>query len=557
MKGYKAFADAMKSFGVTHVFYLEAIIRYGMRECNKMGIKTICAHTENAAAYMAEGYSRSAKRPGVCMAQSIGSYNLSGGVHEAWLACSPVVAITGKKDPMHQYRGSYQEADHRNLYESITKFNGEIADSKQFNQVINSCFRAASTGKPRPSHIDVLDNTGSIFEHSDVDDNCVFETMYGQVPAYRPIADQASIDRAVKLIEAAERPVIVAGRGVIISEAKEELVALARKNDIPVVITPDGKTTIDEDDELFVGVVGDYGDICANKVVMNADLVIYVGSQANDQATIEWTVPPIDTQIVQLDIDPAELGKNYPKTAGIFADAKIGLQQLIDAIAEQKRGEWRAQVDELVAITRAKKQELANTKWDTIHAAALCREVSKALPDDAILVADTGYSAIWSATMIPMKQSQSYYRAAGNLGYAYPASIGVKCGAPDRPVVCFCGDGSFYYHMNEMETAARHGINTVTVLNNNYRYGQCVPVEMEIFPNEPAKALEKCCFKNDVNFTAIAEQYGLYTERVTKEEDIGPAIQRALAASRPALVEVITDPESHPLPALETIKREA
>ena len=557
MKGSKAFANAMHGFGVTHVFYLEAILRYGLRDLNELGIKTICTHTENAAAYMAEGYARAAKRPGVCMAQSIGSYNLAGGVHEAWLACSPVVAITGKKDPMHQYRGSYQEADHRNLYESITKFNGEIADSRQFNQVINSCFREATTGKPRPSHIDVMDNTGLIFELSEVDDNCVFQSAYGQVPAYRPVADQASIDRAARMIEGAKKPVLVAGRGVIISEAKKELVELARKNDIPVVITPDGKTTIDEDDELFVGVVGDYGDICANKVVRNADLVIYVGSQANDQNTLEWTVPSIETEIIQLDIDPAELGKNYPMTTGIFADAKVGLQQMIDAIGAQKRPAWRAEVDELTAVTRARKQELAHTRWDTIHAAALCREVSKALPDDAILVADTGYSAIWSATMIPMKQSQSYYRAAGNLGYAFPASIGVKCGAPDRPVVCFCGDGSFYYHMNEMETAARHGINTVTVLNNNYRYGQCVPVELEIYPGEPARALEKCCFKGDVNFTAIAEQYGLYTERVTREADIKPAIERALAAGRPALVEVITHPDSHPLPALETVKREA
>lgn len=543
INGYDYIAHVLKGYGVTHVFYVEAMLRFAMKQYMALGGKAITAHSENAAAYMADGYSRVSKKPGVCMAQSIGSANLAGGVHEAWLAGTPLVAITGKKTPVYQYRGSYQEADHRLLFEGITKFNGEVTESAQLPVVMRACFHEAVSGKPRPVHIDMTNHTGRTIEVGTVNEDINVDDEYTVFPPFRPAAAAEKIDEAVAALKAAERPVIVIGRGAAVSGAGSVIFDLAKKADIPVVTTPDGKALIDENDDLWCGIVGGYGMQCANVVVRKSDLVIFIGTQAADQTTYEWKVPPTDTKVIQIDIDAATLGRNYPNCVGLLGDAKMVTSQLLEAVGDMNHGAWRAETIEITKETLDKYSINQNDDMQPIRPERLCQEISKALPDDAVLFSDTGYSAVWSATMIKMRPGQEYYRAAGSLGWAFPAAIGAKCAQPERPVICFTGDGAFYYHSNEMETAARHNINTVTIINNNSGLAQCRPDLNLVYKDDLEKVDARYKYPN-VDLAKIAEEFGYFARTVTDPAEIGQAIKDALASGKPALIDVRTTLEA-------------
>lgn len=543
IKGYQYIASTLAGYGVTHVFYIEAMLRIALRELNELGVRGIMAHTENAAGYMADGYARISGRPGVCMAQSIGAANLTGAIHEARLANSPVIALTGKKDAQYQYRNSYQELDHRLFYESITKFNADVTESEQLPYLLRQCFRETVTGKTGPAHLDIPNHQGRITELADIGEPVYIEDAFKKYPAFRPAAEIHMVVEAAKMIDNAKKPVIVAGRGAEISGAGEDILKLALKGDIPIVTSPDGKTLIDENEPLWSGIVGNYGMDCANRTVMNSDLVVFIGSQTGDQTTLDWNVPAQNVKVIQIDIDASELGKNYPNSIGLAGDPKIVSAQLAESVNKNTHSEWIQEVKNYVNDTMSDYERLQTSESLPIRPERLCYEISKVLPDDAVLVADTGFSAIWSAIMLRMHPTQRYLRAAGSLGWAFPASLGVKCGAPNRPVVCFTGDGAFYYHLSEMETAVRYGINTVTVINNNQILAQCSGDIKKVNQSKTDSGSHLYTFK-PVNFSRIAEEFGCFSIRVEKPEDIGPAIKRALDAGKPAIVEVITDGEA-------------
>ena len=274
-----------------------------------------------------------------------------------------------------------------------------------------------------------------------------------------------------------------------------------------------------------------------------SDLVIYIGCGTNDHTTIDFTMPDPLATVVQMDIDPVELGRSFVNCLPLLADAKVGLKQLSDAVSEKERKSWRDTVRaNLKATLRAFDAQLEAAEGMT--PVDLCRAITRTLPDDGIVVSDTGYSAIWSCNHINVKPGQFYTRAAGSLGWSFPASLGVKCAQPDRPVVCFLGDGAFYYYFNELETAVRNGINTVTVINNNCGYNQCGAIHEALTGKE--EAADRYQFA-DVDFSKIAEGFGVWYKRVEKKEDLDAAIKEALASGKPALVECMTIRDFHPL----------
>lgn len=539
--GARYIAEALHAYGVTHLFYVDAILRRAMVDMEELGIRRVVAHSEKAAAYMADGYARSSGRPGVCAAQSVGAANLAAGLQDAFLACTPVIAITGKKPPLFLHRNSYQEINHWPMFEPVTKYNVDVVAPEQLPHLMRQAFREATTGKPGPVHLDFIGREARELELAEGYAPPQAEPAFTAYPPFRPAADARSIAAAVRAIEGAERPVIVAGGGVRISAAAAEVVELALHRNIPVATTVDGKGTIDERHALSVGVVGNYSAWCANKTVFEADLVIYVGSSTGDQATQDWKVPALGTPIVQIDIDPSELGRSYPNTVGVAADAKAALQQLIAALpASTGNASWLARTRELVAGFAAEHRAMRESGETPIRPERICKEISEALPENGILVTDTGYSAIWAASMIQLTSPhQTFIRAAGSLGWGFPASLGAKCGAPDRPVVCFTGDGGFWYHFAELETARRHGINTVTVVNNNNGFSQGIPDVMKQYGDRKGNHEELYKF-NEISFAQIARDLGCHGARVESPEQIGPAIREALHCGIPAVVEVMT-----------------
>ena len=467
--GARFIAETFKGYGVTHVFYMDNILRQTMVELEELGVRRVLTHSEKAAAYMADGYARVARRPGICMAQSVGAANLAAGLQDAYLGRSPVIALTGKKPPLFQHRHAYQEIEHSPLFAPVTKYNVDVVTPAQLPYLLRQAFREATSGAPGPVHLDLPGHAGRPLEAAVEALPVVIEAPFTRCPAFRPQPEDAAIDQAARAITAAKRPVLVAGGGVRLSAAAAEVVALAEKLSMPVATSVNGKGTIPDSHPLSVGVVGSYSARCANQVVSEADLVIYIGSNTGDQVTHNWTVPRPGTPVVQVDIDPAEIGRNYAGAIGLVGDAKVAVTQLSHALKAGPANEpWLQRAQSLVSAWRNEIEPLRQSNAVPIRPERLCKELSEALPENAVLVADTGYSAIWTATMVYLTQpGQSYLRAAGSLGWAFPAALGAKCAVPERPVICFTGDGGFWYHLSELETARRHSINTVTIINNN------------------------------------------------------------------------------------------
>src|SRR5437667_230528 len=464
MSGAECLADMLKGYGVTHVFHVPAVLRKTMVVMEgRTEIKRLHVHGEKAAAYMADGYARASGKPGICAAQVIGALNLAAGLRDAWLAHSPVIAMTGGREPKTKFRKVYQAAD------------------------------------------------------------------------------DASVIAALKHLQDARRPVIVVGGGVRASGASAELVALAQALQIPVATSLNGKDSISGDDPLSVGVVGTYSRESANRVVNSADLVCFIGTETGGMTTHFWTVPKIGTPAIQIDIDPQAIGRNYPLLAGINADAKVTLARMLAQAERASAGKRIAWVEEAQRICKEwsqKYRSVLTSDAAPIRPERICAELTRHVPDDGIVVVDTGHAGMWMGGMFDLTSPrQRYMRSAGHLGWAFPAGLGAKCACPERPVITFTGDAGLWYHIAEIETAARWRINAVTVVNNNSGGNQSKRGFDRVYGGTQTEQAREMWTFSKVNFARIAEDMGAVGIRVDKPADIGPAIARALTANRPAVID--------------------
>ena len=548
--GGKFMAQALKAYGVTHVFVAPAIAREALAEMSALGVKSIVTHGEKSAAYMADGYARAANRPGICFAQSVGAANLAAGLQDPYLAMSPVIAMTGRKTPMEQEKNAYQEIEHSKPFSSVTKFSAYVERVEQLPYLLRQAFREATSGVPMPVHLDLQGMTANVIMQTEGDLELVVEESFTRRPAFRPEASPDTVLKAAQRLSAAQRPVIVAGGGVTASQAEQEVVELAEMLSIPVATSLNAKGCITENHPLSVGVVGSYSRWCANRVVAEADLVIYVGSHTGSQVTNEWRVPAEGTPVIQIDIDPSELGRSYPNEVSLHGDAKATLRKMIEALEPiGGRNEWVSRAQELVKDWREEVEPRVNSDAVPIIPERLCNELTNALPDNAILVADTGHAGIWTGSMVDLNHpGQSYIRCAGSLGWGLAGAMGVQCAEPDRPVICFTGDGGLWYHIGELDTAVRYNIPVVTVVNNNHGLLQNKRGDDRGFANVEGADSSEIWEFNDVDLAKVAESMGAFGIRVNRPGDIQSAIEKALASGRPAIVDVVTDPADSEAP---------
>ena len=531
MTGNRYFAEAMRGYGVTHLFYMNTILLQGMEDVGKAGIRKVVTHGEKAAAYMADGFARASRRPGICMAQDIGSTNLAAGVRDAHMACSPVIAITGGQSDQARYRHAYQNAEDFTAWDAITKANYQIETVGRLPDLLRQAFRTATTGSPGPVHLELRGNAGQMLD-GEADIEFEFEERFMHFPAFRPEADSADTKAALALLKQAAKPIIVAGGGVVASGAEAEIVKLAELLSIPVATSLRARAAIPDDHPLGVGVVGSYSRWCANRAVAAADLVFFIGSHTGGMVTNAWQVPKIGTPTIQLDIDAEELGRNYPNKVSMLGDAKVALQQLIAAVEaagkQPRRESWLKEASGYVRDYWAESEPLRNSDALPMRPERICKELEEWLPAEATLVVDTFHAAIWTTQMTRFKKpGQKYLPCAGSLGWSFPATLGAKAALPDKPVIGFCGDAGFYYHMAELETAARHKFNAVMVINQNFAGG----------------VRDKYGYDKSINFAKVADSMGCVGFRVEKPSEIRSALDKALAAERPAIVEIISDPE--------------
>ena len=544
MNGAEWLARALASTGMSHVFFVESTMRRTLLQLGDHGVKPILAHSEKAAAYMADGYARVAGRPGVCMAQSVGAANLAAGLQDAYLGRSPVIAFSGRKEPSFQHRNAYQEVAHAPLFAAVTKFSSPVETTAELPRLLRQAWRAALADTVRPTHLDFNGLQGDVIELGQTSEPPVLETDKRPVPVHRPVADERDLERAAALLTGARRVAIVAGDGAAVSGAGSEVLALAEALAAPVATTLGARALIPTRHRLCVGVAGSYSAPPANRIVHGAELVLFVGCDTGDQVTHSWRIPPIDTKAVQIDIDPLELGRSYPNTFGVVGDPKATLARLVQIVGRPVRdSSYADEAARIVADWRETMSALVDKNTAPISVERLCAEITRALPADGIVVADTGYSGIWTGTMVDFNGAgQGYQRAAGSLGWAFPASLGAKCAAGDRKVICFTGDGGFYYHLPELETARRCNIPAVIVVNNNSGFGQNLTGVHRISGNRPGRGEELIRF-GPTDFAAVARDFGVRGIRVEEPADIAPALQQALGTDGPVVVDVVTELE--------------
>jgi acetolactate synthase-1/2/3 large subunit len=544
MNGADWLAQALAGTGMTHVFFVESTMRRTLLALTDLGIKPILAHSEKAAAYMADGYARVVGRPGICMAQSVGAANLASGLQDAFLGHSPVIAFTGRKEPRFQHRNSYQEIAHAPLFTAVTKFSSPVDSTAELPRLLRHAWRAAMADPVRPTHLDFNGLQGDVIELGQTTASIEIEADRRPIPAHRPVGADSDIERAVQRLSTSRRLAIVAGDGAAAASAGPEILALAEALAAPVATTLGARGIIPTRHRLSVGVGGSYSAPPANRIVHSADMVLFIGCDTGDQVTLNWTVPDIATPIVQIDADPLDIGRSYPNTIGVVGDPKATVARLIQLLGGPVRdGGFAGEAARIVADWRESMAPLVEKNTAPIAVERLCAEITKALPADGILVADTGYSGIWTGTMIELSGAgQTYLRAAGSLGWAFPASLGAQCAAGPRKVVCFTGDGGFYYHLAELESAGRYQIPAVIVINNNSGFGQNLTGVHRISGNRPGRGEELIRF-GPTDFTQVAASFGVRGIRVERPDELAPALAEALAADAPVVVDVVTDLE--------------
>jgi acetolactate synthase-1/2/3 large subunit len=312
-----------------------------------------------------------------------------------------------------------------------------------------------------------------------------------------------------------------------------------------VATSANGRASIAGTHRLSAGVVGTYSRECANQIVNRADLVCFIGTQTGGMTTHFWAVPTIGTPAIQIDIEPVTLGRNYPLQARVLGDARMVLsrmRELADPATASRRSQWLAEVDDLKASWRARHNSVMTSDDLPIRPERLCADLTSMMPDDAIVLVDTGHAGMWMSQYFDLTQpGQDYLRSCGHLGWSFSAGIGAKCAVPGRPVIAFTGDAGLYYHLGEIETAVRWNINSVTIVNDNCGGNQSKRGFDRAYGGESTPRSRRMWTYADVDLARLATDMGALGIRVDKPGDLRPSLERALEADRPAVIDVRTD----------------
>lgn len=500
-------------------------------------LRHILVRHEQGAAHAADGYARATGKVGVCLATSgPGATNLVTGIATAHLDSSPMVAITGQVGRPFIGKDSFQEVDITGITLPITKHNYLVMKADEIASVVKEAFYLAKTGRPGPVLIDI---PRDVFV-----ENAEFHWPEKiDLPGYRPVlrGHPAQIKKAATLINQAERPLIIAGRGITISDACGELKEIAEKANLPVVTTLLGIGTFPESHILSFGMLGMHGMAYANMAVSNADVIIAVGMRFDDRATARVDLFAPAAKKIHIDIDAAEIGKNVTIDVPIVGDAKNVLQALNKLINATSHIDWVQQLE----------------RWREQHPSVIIRECAELLPQyvvrkiyditrgDSIIVTGVGQNQMWSAQHFWYNKPRALISSGGlgTMGFELPAAIGAKVGCPDETVWCIAGDGGFQMTLQELATAAQDNIAVKIAILNNGFLGM-VRQWQELFYQRRYVGTRLA----NPDFVKIAEAYGIPGLRVKHKLDVVPAIEKAMAYNGPFLIDFVVEPEENVYP---------
>ncbi len=500
-------------------------------------LRHILVRHEQCAAHAAEGYARATGKVGVCMATSgPGATNLVTGIANAYLDSSPMVAITGQVARPFIGKDAFQEVDITGITLPITKHNYLVLDTGSLAKTIKEAFHLARSGRPGPVLIDV---PRDVF----IEEAEFHYPSKVDVPGYKPMlrGHPAQIKKAAKLIKEARQPLIIAGRGVIISKAYSELKQLAETAQIPVVTTLLGIGCFPESHILSFGMLGMHGMAYANMAVTATDLIIAIGMRFDDRATAKVSGFAPNARIIHIDIDPAEIGKNVPVDVPIVGDISVVLKELNKQITPAKHIDWVGQLNDW---QREHPSTVIRDSQGLLPQSVICKiyEVTKG---EATIITGVGQHQMWAAQHYCNSNPNSLISSGGlgTMGFGLPASIGVKIGCPDNTVWCIDGDGSFQMTIQELATIAQEKAAVkIAIINNGYL--GMVRQWQELFYEKRYVATPL----SGPDFVKVAEAYGIPGLRVERNEEVVPAIEQAMAEPGPFLIDFVVEPEENVYP---------
>ena len=500
-------------------------------------LRHILVRHEQGAAHAADGYARATGKVGVCMATSgPGATNLVTGIANAHLDSVPIVAITGQVARPFIGKDAFQEVDITGITLPITKHNYLVLDAASLPKIVKEAFYLARTGRPGPVLIDLPRDV-------QIDQAEFHYPSKVDLPSYKPTikGHPAQIKKAAKLINEAQRPLIIAGRGIIISGAYAELKQLVEKAQVPVVTTLLGISCFPESHVLSYGMIGMHGMAYANLAVDAADLIIAIGMRFDDRATAKVSAFAPHAHIIHIDIDPAEIGKNVRVDVPIVGDVKAVLQELNKQTLSAKHIDWIKQLDDW----RKEHPSLVIRDSDGLLPQFVIRKIYEVTKGEAIIVTGVGQNQMWAAQYYWYNKPNSLISSGGlgTMGFELPAALGAKIGCPDETVWCIAGDGGFQMTIQELATMVQEKVAVKIAIMNNGFLGM-VRQWQELFYGKRYVATPL----SGPDFVKIAEAYGFPGLRVEHKEEVVPAIQKAMAEPGPFLIDFKIEPEENVYP---------
>ncbi len=550
--GAQVMAAALARHGVTEIFG-QSLPSALILAAPDHGIRQIGYRTENGGAAMADAYARLSGRVPVVTAQNGPAATLLvPGLGEALKASIPVVAIVQDVHRKFTDKNAFQELDHFALFDGVSKWVRRVNDVERIDDYVDMAFTAAASGRGGPAvlmvPVDVLDDRPS------VPGGARRQTSLGTFPLDRCVADPDRVAEAARLLAQADRPVVIAGGGVHSSGAVAALGRVQEKG-FPVATTVMGKGAVSETHPLSLGVAGYFmapGGRAAHQraLIADADVVLLVGNRTNQNGTDSWQLYPRGARYIHIDIDGAEIGRNY-EALRLLGDARLTLEALAEALdaadlsaVEARRADLERRIAEGRAAHEADLDRLID--WDAApcRPERLMRDLGGALPEDAVVVADASYSSIWIANgLVARRAGQRFVtpRGLAGLGWGLPFALGAKAARPGAPVVCVTGDGGFGHVWGELETAQRMGLPVVVIVLNNQILGYQKHAELSLFGDHT----DVVHFR-PVDHAAIARAVGCEGVRVERPGDFLPALETALSFDGTTVIDVLTDEKAHP-----------
>jgi acetolactate synthase-1/2/3 large subunit len=537
MKGAKAAVELLEQQNVEVMFGIPGgVLLPFYDELLQSDMRHILVRHEQCAGHMADGYARVAKRPGVCVATSgPGATNLVTGVATAFMDSSPVIAITGQVATGVLGNDAFQEADSFSLMMPITKHNFRITDPKTLPETMKKAFLIATTGRFGPVHIDI---PVDIFT-ADISD----EDMAKEVRVPKPKRNLAGLLDAIKLLEQAERPTIMVGGGVTWSRAGPEITRLSEILMAPIVTTLMAKGSVPENHPLVLGVCGMHGRQVANYALNNCDVLLAIGTRFSDRVTGKLSEFGRKTKVVHVDIDSSEIGKNVKGRVGLVGDAWTIVNALIAGLQQRKKAAtWKERIIQLNKECTCDYDLRSNP----IKPQKVIHEMSKLLPEDAIVTTEVGQNQMWASHFFKCYGKRMFITSGGlgTMGFGFPAALGAKVARPESVVADIAGDGSLQMVSQEFATAVESDIPVMVCLLNNGWLGM-VKQWQKLFYGERYMATK---LGGSPDFVKLAEAYGAEAIRVEKHSEISEAIRRGMKSDLPILLDFVVDPEEDALP---------